>query len=218
MLANLCENHIASQNLKNVWKCHKENHGRIIARCVKACLPDISNGTGKRFKILGRTQCEACVTTVPLKKSQCDFVLNNLESLKIEIQYISNIQDVVICQIRRLNMSHSGHVVPALMSNKRVINRISDLLSDENIRKHIVSFMDISDRRDGFVLRLHNLLSESFPNVEISYNILRNSVRKLMNDEKDAHKLVTFMEQWKLDGSLHHLSYGFTANNTLSYI
>lgn len=82
----------------------------------------------------------------------------------------------------------------------------------------MVPFMNLSDRGDGFMLRLHNILSETFPDIKINYNALKHCVQALVNDEMYGAMMVKYMKEWKNDGRLEHLSIGNTKNKALSCI
>lgn len=76
----------------------------------------------------------------------------------------------------------------------------------------------MSPRSDGFMIRLHSFLSQSFPHADIFYNAVRNCVSKVLHDERDAKTIVHLLEGMKECGKVEHLSYGFSADNVLTYI
>lgn len=91
-------------------------------------------------------------------------------------------------------------------------------MNDEQIRERIVSYNEMSDRQDGFILKLLRNVEDVFRNTEISHDALKNRVAKIRTDEHDSEQLIIVLEEWKEGGAVEHLSYGFNATIFLSYV
>lgn len=68
------------------------------------------------------------------------------------------------------------------------------------------------------MIRLRSTLEETFLSVKINRDALRNFVRKIEKDGKDAEDLVRYMDNLKISGKLVHFSDVFTDKNVFSYI
>lgn len=138
-----------------------------------------------------KSGCQAAVNTVALTRHQTETIIETVKSSFNSSAMFEGtcINNVNFCKISTSVLTHSNHVIEVCDMSTQIVHSSNDIINRPEMYRCMIGFMSMSDRSDGFMMRLNSLLEQSFPGAVISYNAVRNFVSKVMHDEKELKNL-----------------------------